>query len=76
MTGKDAPPEVKIRSYRDSPICDVVAGRRAGSSTVSGSCAMLRPLVGSAGRCPDSHSLRVVAGVAGNLDGSMDTGRL
>jgi len=24
MTGKDAPPEVKIRSYRDSPICDVV----------------------------------------------------
>jgi hypothetical protein len=24
MTGKDAPPEVTIRSYRDSPICDVV----------------------------------------------------
>ena len=24
MIGKDAPPEVKIRSYRDSPICDVV----------------------------------------------------
>ena len=24
MTGKNAPPEVKIRSYRDSPICDVV----------------------------------------------------
>ena len=24
MTGKDAPPEVKIRSYQDSPICDVV----------------------------------------------------
>jgi hypothetical protein len=24
MTGKDAPPEVKIPSYRDSPICDVV----------------------------------------------------
>ena len=24
MTGKVAPPEVKIRSYRDSPICDVV----------------------------------------------------
>src|SRR6266436_3127805 len=24
MTGKDAPPEVKVRSYRDSPICDVV----------------------------------------------------
>jgi hypothetical protein len=24
MTGKDAPTEVKIRSYRDSPICDVV----------------------------------------------------
>ena len=24
MTGKDAPPEVKIRSYRDSSICDVV----------------------------------------------------
>jgi hypothetical protein len=24
MTGKDAPPEVRIRSYRDSPICDVV----------------------------------------------------
>jgi hypothetical protein len=24
MTGKYAPPEVKIRSYRDSPICDVV----------------------------------------------------
>src|SRR3981189_2466742 len=24
MTGKDAPPEVKIRSYRDSPICVVV----------------------------------------------------
>jgi hypothetical protein len=24
MSGKDAPPEVKIRSYRDSPICDVV----------------------------------------------------
>jgi hypothetical protein len=24
MTGKDAPPEVKIWSYRDSPICDVV----------------------------------------------------
>jgi hypothetical protein len=23
MTGKDAPPEVRIRSYRDSPICDV-----------------------------------------------------
>jgi hypothetical protein len=24
MTGKVAPPEVKIRSYRDSSICDVV----------------------------------------------------
>jgi hypothetical protein len=24
MTGKDTPPEVRIRSYRDSPICDVV----------------------------------------------------
>jgi hypothetical protein len=24
MTGKDTPTEVKIRSYRDSPICDVV----------------------------------------------------
>jgi hypothetical protein len=24
MTGKNAPPEVKIRSYRDSPVCDVV----------------------------------------------------
>ena len=24
MTGKDALPEVTIRSYRDSPICDVV----------------------------------------------------
>jgi len=24
MTGKEAPSEVKIRSYRDSPICDVV----------------------------------------------------
>ena len=24
MTGKNAPPEVKIRSYRDSQICDVV----------------------------------------------------
>jgi len=24
MTGKDAPPEVKIRSYRDSPVCEVV----------------------------------------------------
>jgi hypothetical protein len=24
MTGEDAPPEVKIRSYRDSPIFDVV----------------------------------------------------
>jgi hypothetical protein len=24
MTGKDALPEVKIPSYRDSPICDVV----------------------------------------------------
>ena len=24
MTGKNAPPEVKIRSYRDSSICDVV----------------------------------------------------
>ena len=24
MSGKDAPPEVKIRSYQDSPICDVV----------------------------------------------------
>ena len=23
MTGKNAPPDVKIRSYRDSPICDV-----------------------------------------------------
>jgi len=26
MTGKDAATEVKIRSYRDSPICDVVVG--------------------------------------------------
>ena len=24
MTGKDAPPEVTIRRYQDSPICDVV----------------------------------------------------
>jgi hypothetical protein len=24
MAGKYAPPEVKIRSYQDSPICDVV----------------------------------------------------
>jgi hypothetical protein len=24
MTGKVAPPEVETRSYRDSPICDVV----------------------------------------------------
>jgi hypothetical protein len=24
MTDKDAPPEVSIRSYQDSPICDVV----------------------------------------------------
>jgi hypothetical protein len=40
MTGKDAPTEVKIRSYRDSPICDVVV-------VVRGTEMVLR--------CPDYH---------------------
>ena len=44
MTGKNAPPEVKIRSYRDSPICDVVV-------VVHGTEMVLR--------CPDySHAMR------------------
>jgi hypothetical protein len=44
MTGKDAPAEVKIRSYRDSPICDVVV-------VVHGTEMVLR--------CPDySHAMR------------------
>lgn len=30
MTGKDAPPEVRIRSYRDFPICDVVVVKEKG----------------------------------------------